>query len=155
MLRLSPARCSCVSQMHSPLCCDLLLRHRPDRYRHLNLNRIYLLRCSLRRCAVVTIASSCTIVAAAPSPAAARHCHCLVARACHGLVAIYMWFCGTLRIRSGCLRVRDAMFSHALRAPAAGTLIARLLRQTEGSHRCARVDVRGACAANRRCERRS
>ena len=53
-----------------------------------------------------------------------------------------MWFCGTLRIRSGCLRVRDAMFSHALRAPAAGTLIARLLRQTEGSHRCARVDVR-------------
>ena len=61
---------------------------RPDRYRHLDLNRIYLLRCSLRRCAVVTIASSCTIVAAAPSPAAARHCHCLVARACHGPVAI-------------------------------------------------------------------
>ena len=95
MLRLSPARCSCVSQMHSPLCCDLLLRHRPDRYRHLDLNRIYLLRCSLRRCAVVTIASSCTIVAAAPSPAAARHCHCLVARACHGPVA-----CGSVA-RSG------------------------------------------------------
>ena len=78
MLRLSPARCSCVSQMHSPLCCDLLLRHRPDRYRHLNLNRIYLLRCNLRRCAVVTIAASCTIVAAAPSPAAARHCHSML-----------------------------------------------------------------------------
>ena len=70
--RVSPARCSCVTQMHLPLRCDLLLRHRPDRYRHLNRNRSYLLRCHFRLFAVVTIAASFTIVVAATSPVRLR-----------------------------------------------------------------------------------